>query len=110
MIARKNILKMFKKRIGITQKIMKHPRYNEVMDCLDINWAKLLNSLNILPVPLPLMPANSVDAIWKEFSLDGIILSGGNTLSDYAKITDTQYNLSVERDDYELEGRKRGTD
>ena len=101
MIARKNILKMFKKRIGITQKIMKHPRYNEVMDCLDINWAKLLNSLNILPVPLPLMPANSVDAIWKEFSLDGIILSGGNTLSDYANITDTQYNLSVERDDYE---------
>ena len=33
---------MFKKRIGITQKIVKHSRYNEDMDCLDTNWAKLL--------------------------------------------------------------------
>ena len=98
---RKGTLNMFKKRIGITQKIMKHPRYNEVMDCLDTNWAKLLNSLNILPVPLPLMPANSADAIWKEFSLDGLILSGGNTLVDYADVKDIQDNLSEERDDYE---------
>jgi len=92
---------MFKKRIGITQRVMKHPRYNEMMDCLDINWAKLLISIDILPVPLSLAPACSAEAIWKILELDGLILSGGNTLVDYAGATDDTENLSPERDAYE---------
>ena len=94
----KGILSMFKKRIGITQNIIKHPQHNEIMDCLDINWAKLLNTLNILPIPLPLMPANSAQGVWNELSLDGLILSGGNTLVDYAEAADYP---SSERDEYE---------
>ena len=78
---------MFKKRIGITQRVMKHPKYNEFMDCLDINWMKLL-TLEILPIPLPLISDNSAYEIWKLLKLDGLILSGGNTLSDYVDMND----------------------
>ena len=92
---------MFKKRVGITQRIMKHPRYNEMMDCLDINWAKLLISIDVLPVPLSLAPASSADDIWKTLELDGLILSGGNTLVEYADATDKPESLSPERDAYE---------
>jgi len=92
---------MFKKRVGVTQRVMKHPRYNEIMDCLDINWAKFLISIDILPVPLSLAPASSADAIWKILELDGLILSGGNTLVDYADATDETESLSPERDAYE---------
>ena len=73
---------MFKKRIGITQRVMKHPRYNEMMDCLDVNWAKFLISIDILPVPLSLAPASSAVEIWTTILLDGLILCGGNTLVD----------------------------
>ena len=92
---------MFKKRVGITQRVMKHPRYNEMMDCLDTKWSKLMISLDILPVPLSLAPASSADEIWKMLELDGLILSGGNTLVEYAEATDNTENLSAERDAYE---------
>lgn len=92
---------MFKKRIGITQRVIKHPRYGEIMDCLDINWAKFLMSIDILPVPLPLATTSSVDKIWKTLDLDGLILSGGNTLVEYADAKDAPESLSPERDAYE---------
>jgi N5-(cytidine 5'-diphosphoramidyl)-L-glutamine hydrolase len=92
---------MFKKRVGITQRVMQHPRYNEVMDCLDTNWASLLCSLGILPIPLPLLPADSADDVWKTLELDGLILSGGNTLVEYADATDAPESLSADRDAYE---------
>lgn len=92
---------MYKKRVGITQRVMKHPHHNEIMDCLDINWAKFLISIDILPVPLPLSPASSADDIWKTLKLDGLILSGGNTLVEFADATDNPKSLSPERDAYE---------
>lgn len=92
---------MFKKRVGITQRVMKHPRYNEMMDCLDINWAKLLISMDILPIPLSLVPASYAEKIWKKHELDGLILSGGNTLVEYADASDEPESLSAERDAYE---------
>ena len=64
---------MFKKRIGITQRIIKHKRHNEVMDCLDINWAKILIAIDILPVPLPLLQSDVVVSAWKTLDLDGIL-------------------------------------
>ncbi|EFL91644.1 peptidase C26 domain-containing hypothetical protein [Candidatus Regiella insecticola LSR1] len=94
-------LSMFKKRIGITQRVMKHPRYNEVMDCLDTNWANLLTAMDMLPIPLPLMSPDFTLEMWKELKLDGLILSGGNTLVDFADETDTPESLSPERDAYE---------
>ena len=92
---------MFKKRVGITQRVIKHPRYNETMDCLDINWAKFLISIHILPVPLSLVPASSAEDLWKTLELDGLILSGGNTLVEYADPTDDTASLSPKRDAYE---------
>lgn len=92
---------MFKKRVGITQRVMKHPRYGEIMDCLDINWAMFLISIDILPVPLPLLSASSAGDIWKSLELDGLILSGGNTLVEFADATDDPESLSAERDAYE---------
>ncbi len=92
---------MFKKRIGITQRVTRHPVYNETVDCLDTNWVKLLTSLKILPIPISLISHNSVNEIWKELKLDGLILSGGNTLADYADKTDPSENISIERDEYE---------
>ena len=47
------------------------------------------------------MPTNSIDEIWKIFKLDGLILSGGNTLADYADKTDESESTSIERDTYE---------
>ena len=92
---------MFKKRVGITQRVVKHSKYNEFMDCLDINWTKLLTKLEILPIPLPLISDNSAYEIWKLLKLDGLILSGGNTLSDYADMNDKTEIISIERDNYE---------
>ncbi len=92
---------MFKKRIGITQRVVKHNKYNEFMDCLDINWARFLAKLEILPIPLPLMPTSLVENVWKTLKLDGLILSGGNTLSEYADKKDKSENISAERDAYE---------
>ena len=73
---------MFKKRIGITQKVIEHPVYNEVMCCLDTNWSKFLTNINILPVPLPLLPEIAGE-LWMGLKLVEH-LGGGNTLSDYA--------------------------
>jgi len=93
---------MFKIRIGITQKIKKNIKYNETLDCLDTNWAKLLVSLEILPIPLPLIPVSSLNDIWKELKLDGVILSGGNTIAEYADNLDKIENISKERDKFEM--------
>ena len=92
---------MFKKRVGITQRIMKHPRYDEMMDCLDINWAKFMISIDILPVPLSLVAASAADDLWKTLELDGLILSGGNTLVECADPTAELASASPERDAYE---------
>lgn len=93
---------MFKRRIGITQRVIKHKSYNEFMDCLDLNWAKLLISLEILPIPLPLTQASIVSKTWKSLKLDGIIFSGGNTLAGYSDHTDIPENISPERDFFEM--------
>ena len=92
---------MFEKRVGITQRVMRHNRNNEVMDCLDRNWVKLLISFNILPIPLPLLPPDAISDAWEMLKLDGLILSGGNTLAEYADETDVSESLSPDRDAYE---------
>ena len=92
---------MFKKRIGITQKVVKHSNYDEIMDCLDTNWAKLLVPLGILPIPIPLISTNLINDFWQNLKLDGLILSGGNTIADYSDNNDKQDSISIERDIYE---------
>ncbi len=92
---------MFKKRIGITQKVVKHSNYDEIMDCLDTNWAKLLVPLGILPIPIPLISTNLINDFWQNLKLDGLILSGGNTIADYSDNNDKLDSISIERDIYE---------
>ena len=52
-------------------------------------------------MPLPLLPVDSVKKMWKELKLDGLILSGGNTLANYADENDKPENISIERDLFE---------
>ena len=92
---------MFKKRIGITQNVLKHKRYNEVRNCLDVNWAKFLIKIEILPIPLPLIPITYIKKMWASLNLDGIILSGGNTLVEGMNTTDNPDEISPERDFFE---------
>ncbi len=92
---------MFKKRVGITQKIMKHPHYNEVLDCLDTRWIDLLVDLNFQPIPLPNIDPRYVDAQLSSLALNGIILSGGNTISSIETPDDNSNGLSFKRDEYE---------
>ena len=89
---------MFKKRIGITQRVMRHPGYDEIMDCLDVRWSSFLLPMGILPVPLPLMSASYAYSVWSELKLDGLILSGGNTLAQYADTKKDSKDISVDRD------------
>lgn len=93
---------MFKKRIGITQRVMQHPRYDETMTCLDTRLPNLLVSLGFLPIPLPLLAPDYVAAQWIALNLDGLILSGGNTLAAFADDSDAPESLSPARDACEM--------
>ena len=62
---------------------------------------KFTNKTRNLCVPLPLLPVDSVKKMWKELKLDGLILSGGNTLANYADENDKPENISIERDLFE---------
>ena len=90
---------MFKQRIGITQRSMPHPRYDESLQCLDARWSQLLLALEFLPIPLPTLPAQFVPAQLEQLQLDGLILSGGN---DIAAIAADSPSASPARDGYEF--------
>ena len=80
---------------------MKHPRYEEVLNCLDVKWSNFLYPLGILPVPLPLMPTDVAGEAFSNLDLDGLILSGGNTLSEYSDNKEQNQNTSHDRDVFE---------
>jgi gamma-glutamyl-gamma-aminobutyrate hydrolase PuuD len=92
---------MPKKRIGITQKVMKHPVYPEVLSCLDVKWFDLLVSYDMIPIPIALTTPKLAGSLITEQSLDGIIFSGGNSLSECAINDDDQHTLSHQRDQFE---------
>lgn len=67
------------KRILITQRLAKDPATGEERDCLDVNWARLLAALDLLPVPFPThFPP---DRFVADLACDALILTGGNDLS-----------------------------
>ena len=92
---------MFEKRIGITQKVVKHPHYDEILDGLDKRWADLLLCLNFQPIPLPNIDPKYVDAQLASLALDGLILSGGNTIASMITPNGDSVGLSIGRDRYE---------
>lgn len=99
---------MFKKIIGVTHKIMQHPKYEESLDCLDIRWSNLLTNLDFLTIPLATLDKKYVGDQLDKLQLDGIILSGGDTpnqnLNNMNKIKITKKNENIIfRDSYEVQ-------
>ncbi len=98
---------MFKKVIGITHKIMEHPKYDETLDCIDLKWGELLTKINFMPLTLSTVDSKLVSYQLEKFSLNGVILSGGDTPHQYLeKIEDNhrkgENNNLIFRDLYEL--------
>lgn len=94
---------MYKNRIGVTQKLMKHPEYDETLTCLDVNWLNLVMSVNALPIPIPMTIGMDSEDIIKSLDLDGLIFSGGNSLAEFEDGTFELKELSEKRDRFEFE-------
>jgi gamma-glutamyl-gamma-aminobutyrate hydrolase PuuD len=86
------------KLIGITQRVELVSSYNERRDCLDQQWFKLAEKLNLLATPLPNVPADAALELVNRLNLDGVILSGGNTITEYSNPSDL---VAPERDAFE---------
>ena len=72
------------KFIAITQRLDHIKDYNELRDCLDVRWYSFLKKINYSLIPLPnLSTAISLELLNK-MKINGIILSGGNSLSSYS--------------------------
>jgi len=69
----------YRKRIVISQRNDQIAGRNECRDALDVQWAILLESLEILPIVMP-SGIDKVDSYLTELSIDGFILSGGNDI------------------------------
>lgn len=81
------------KRIGITQRVELISGYGERRDCLDQQWAVLLEKVGLTAIPIPNGLADVI--AWVEASeLDGLLLSGGNDLAHLA----SAINIAPERD------------
>jgi N5-(cytidine 5'-diphosphoramidyl)-L-glutamine hydrolase len=86
------------KRLGITQRVENIRSYNERRDCLDQRWSMLAFHLGYFPVPLPNIAAEKVSALLDNLKLDGILLSGGNSIVSLYPNAD---DLAPERDAFE---------
>lgn len=87
------------KRIGLTQRVEMIVDYGERRDSLDQRWYSLLLSMNMLPIPLPNIQATLAASLVENLRLDGVILTGGNSLYDF---DDTAANQALDRDRFEL--------
>jgi len=68
------------KKIGITQRVVWIPERNEIRDCLDQAWTRLLAECGYDMLPIP----NALDdpaAYLAHMKIDGLILSGGNDVA-----------------------------
>lgn len=69
------------KRIGLSQRVDQIGSYNERRDSIDQAWYKFLLASNYLPIPLPNIDKEHIEHLVSELDLDGLILTGGNSLS-----------------------------
>lgn len=83
------------KKIAITQRLILNDSYFEVREALDVRWAKLFKELDYIPIALPL----NIDFVdyFKNFSIEGILLTGGNDLNSLKS-----NKLSKLRDEFEF--------
>ena len=82
-------------RIGITQRLVRVEKYDEIRNALDIRWQELLLSIELIPLPIPI---NIDFSLYADLGLNGIILTGGNDLSSQSDSL-----LSKLRDKHEIE-------
>ena len=84
-------------KIGITQRVEKDIISGEIRDCLDQNWFKLFDVLNLNALQIP---NNHIEiSNWiKKMEINGFILSGGNDLS----CINNAKNPSINRDKTEI--------
>jgi gamma-glutamyl-gamma-aminobutyrate hydrolase PuuD len=68
-------------RIAVSQRVDAWPERGERRDALDQRWAPLLEGLGLLPVPLP-NGLRSPVAWAQALGIQGLLLSGGNSLAD----------------------------
>ncbi|MFI4955398.1 MAG: gamma-glutamyl-gamma-aminobutyrate hydrolase family protein [Gammaproteobacteria bacterium] len=83
------------KRIGLTQRVTYIERYHERRDSLDQRWWGLINQLGFMPIPLPNLSAENAADYARSLNLDGIIITGGNSLPPDAS------DAAPERDAFE---------
>ena len=58
------------------------PRYQELRECIDVSWYKLLISMGYLPVSFSAY--FYVEDFMENVAIDGILLTGGNDLGYYS--------------------------
>lgn len=80
--------------IAITQRLVENDPYPETRDALDLRWAKFFKAIDVLPIILP--TEYDFTNYFREISISGIVLTGGNDLS-----TVSQSPLSRKRDSFE---------
>lgn len=84
------------KRIGLTQRVAFLSDIGERRDCLDQNWARLVEEMGWVPVPLSNAVTN-VNEYLNALDLDGAILTGGNDLA----VLEHARDAAPERDAFE---------
>jgi N5-(cytidine 5'-diphosphoramidyl)-L-glutamine hydrolase len=67
------------KKIAITQRLVLNEDYYELREALDVNWGRLFNALDFLPIVLPM--EYSFEKYFDIVGVDGILLTGGNDLN-----------------------------
>ena len=72
------------KNILITQLRDTIDNRDEIRDCLDVRWAKILYNLNLMPLPICSELVGELDYISK-LQPDGILLTGGNDIGEAPK-------------------------
>jgi N5-(cytidine 5'-diphosphoramidyl)-L-glutamine hydrolase len=70
------------RRIAITQRVCETSSFGERRDALDQRWIEFLMSVDLLPILLP-NQLNCAQKILEENQIDGILLTGGNSLIRY---------------------------
>ena len=87
------------KRLGITQRVEVIKKYDERRNCLDQRWSLFANRLGYLPLPLANIQAELVPDYVGALNLDGLLLSGGNSIASLDPSAD---DAAPERDAFEL--------
>jgi N5-(cytidine 5'-diphosphoramidyl)-L-glutamine hydrolase len=82
------------KNIAITQRLVLNDSYYELREALDIEWGGLFQTLNYLPIVLPI--EYDFEKYFTTIDIGGILLTGGNDINTYKSS-----EISFKRDFFE---------